>query len=94
METKTRKQRATEIIARTRDYTGLWADPRFQEWKSRVVEGRLEQWQKEVMTLGVDPTMREVSVLAYHKVKSMFDEFFTAMQNNEDKARKVLKEKS
>ncbi len=89
MEEVTQHQRAQEIIARMRVYTGLWADGRFQEWRKKVVEGRLEQWQKAVMSGQVPREEIEANILAYQKVRGMFDEFFNAMQTNEEEARKI-----
>lgn len=87
----TKDQRAAAIVKRTQVYSALWINPAFQEWKTNVVDKRLDKWQKDVMSGTVAKEDRDAHILAHQMVHGMFERFFNEMQQLEGNAREELK---
>jgi hypothetical protein len=95
MNKEEKEARLRGAIKRTGKYTGLWANPDFQDWRNDIVKGRLKRLEKAI--LNTDVTVEEKqrlaisNILKYQALKSQTDDLFKINQFIEKEATQKLR---
>jgi len=85
------KFRLKNILAKAQRYSNLWNDSNFIEWKTEVVDKRMENYRKEVLDGDPDSEMTKRMLIRYQELKFICEDIFRWQKAAEDKAKKELK---
>ena len=90
------KNKIKKVLVKAEKYAGLWANPDFQEWRKGVINKRLRNLNKKILSADVssEEGKREAieNILRYQVLKYETDVYFTQWRSVEEIARKKLKE--
>ncbi|MHA1591193.1 MAG: hypothetical protein ACTSUP_01655 [Candidatus Heimdallarchaeaceae archaeon] len=76
------------LLGRASMYSGLYANPDFQEWKSEIVDKRIESLKDNILKTDPDSDEHKKFVLRYQELKYITEDIFRIMKKTEDKLRK------
>jgi len=85
------KFRLKNILAKAQRYSNLWNDSNFIEWKTEVVDKRIENYRNEVLSGDPDSEMTKRMLIRYQELKFICEDIFKWQKAAEDKAKKELK---
>jgi len=85
------KFRLKNILAKAQRYSNLWNDSNFIEWKTEVVDKRIENYRNEVLSGDPDSEMTQRMLIRYQELKFICEDIFKWQKAAEDKAKKELK---
>ena len=85
------KFRIKNILAKAQRYSNLWNDSNFIEWKTEVVDKRIENYRNEVLSGDPDSEMTQRMLIRYQELKFICEDIFKWQKAAEDKAKKELK---
>ena len=85
------KFRIKNILAKAQRYSNLWNDSNFIEWKTEVVDKRIENYRNEVLSGDPDSEATKRMLIRYQELKFICEDIFKWQKAAEDKAKKELK---
>ena len=85
------KFRLKNILAKAQRYSNLWNDSNFIEWKTEVVDKRIENYRNEVLSGDPDSETTKRMLIRYQELKFICEDIFKWQKAAEDKAKKELK---
>ena len=69
-------------------YSGLYVNPDFQEWKSEIVDKRLNSLKENVLKTDPDTDEHKKFMIRYQELKYITEDIFLMFKKTEDKLRK------
>jgi len=86
--------RAKRVLKNTEKYSGLWANPDFQDWRKNVVNKRLKALNNKILTAKINTEDGKKNaledLLRYQILKYETDYNFKKKKNTEDMARNII----
>ena len=76
------------LLGKSSKYSNLFSNPDFQDWKSEIVDKRLEVLADKVLTSGPGSAKQIEYSYRYAELKYSYDDFFRLMSRTEEQLRK------
>jgi hypothetical protein len=91
------KAKLRQLIKKARKWTGLWANPDFQDWRNKIIEKRLEKLKNDACSEDVtteEGQKRAIHhIIRYQELKAESEDIFKIWELVEKQAQKQLNEK-
>ena len=78
------------ILARAQKYSNLWNNNDFIEWKTEIVDKRLENYRNAVLEGDPDSEDTKKAHIRYQELKFICEDIFKWQKAAEDKANKEI----
>lgn len=79
-----------KLLARSERFSNLYASDDFREWKTAVVDKRLEELKKSILSSDPYSSNHSVTVLRYQELKFVTEDIFKMWEITEKNLRKDL----
>ena len=76
------------LLGKASMYSNLYLNPDFQQWKTEIVDKRLESLSRNVLQAEPGSKEQEKFTVRYQELKYICEDLFRIMQNTEDRLRK------